>query len=45
MDEKHNVFLKAKAKEVNTDSVAAKGSSKKHPASESSGELQSPEEG
>jgi hypothetical protein len=39
MDEKHNATLKAKAKEANTASAAAKESSKKHPASESSGEL------
>jgi hypothetical protein len=42
MDEKHNAFLKAKAKEANTASAAAKGSSKKHPASGSSGELRVP---
>jgi hypothetical protein len=40
MDEKHNASLKAKAKEVNTASAAAKGRSKTHPASGSSGELQ-----
>jgi hypothetical protein len=39
MDKKHNASLKAKAKEVNTASVAAKGSSKKHPTSGSSSEL------
>jgi hypothetical protein len=39
MDEKHNATLKAKAKEANTASAAAKGSSKKHPASGSSSEL------
>jgi hypothetical protein len=39
MDKKHNVSLKANAKEANAASVAAKGSSKKHPASGSSGEL------
>jgi hypothetical protein len=39
MDEKHNATLKAKTKEANTASAAAKGSSKKHPASGSSGEL------
>jgi hypothetical protein len=42
MDEKHNATLKVKAKEANTASAAAKGSSKKHPASGSSGELQVP---
>jgi hypothetical protein len=42
MDEKHNASLKAKAKEANTASAAAKGSSKKNPASGSSGELQVP---
>ncbi len=41
-DEKHNASLKAKAKEVNTASAAAKGSSKKHPASGSFGELRVP---
>ncbi len=40
MDKKHNASLKAKAKEGNTASAAVKGSSKKHPASGSSGELQ-----
>jgi hypothetical protein len=40
MDEKHNASLKAKAKEANSASVAATGSSKKHPASGSSSELQ-----
>jgi hypothetical protein len=40
MDEKHNATLKAKAKEVAAASAAAKGSSKKHPASGNSGELQ-----
>jgi hypothetical protein len=39
MDEKHNASLKAKAKEANTASAAAKESSKKHPTSGSSGEL------
>jgi hypothetical protein len=39
MDEKHSASLKAKAKEVNAASTAAKGSSKKHPMSGSSGEL------
>ena len=39
MDEKHNATLKAKAKEANTASAAAKGSFKKHPASGNSGEL------
>ncbi len=40
MDEKHNAILKAKAKEALTAaSAAAKGSSKKHPASGNSGEL------
>jgi hypothetical protein len=42
MDEKHNASLKAKAKEANAASAAAKGSSKKHPASGSSGELRVP---
>ncbi len=42
MDEKHNASLKAKAKEASAASAAAKGSSKKHPASGSSGELQVP---
>jgi hypothetical protein len=42
MDEKQNASLKGKAKEVNAASAAAKGSSKKHPASGSSGELQAP---
>jgi hypothetical protein len=42
MDEKHNATLKAKAKEANTASAAAKGSSKKHPASGNFGELQVP---
>ena len=42
MDEKHNASLKAKAKEANTASAAVKGSSKKHPTSGSSGELQVP---
>jgi hypothetical protein len=40
MDEKHSASLKAKAKEVSAASAAAKGSSKKHPASGSSGKLQ-----
>ncbi len=39
MDEKHSASLKAKAKEASAASTAAKGSSKKHPASASSGEL------
>jgi hypothetical protein len=39
MDEKHSTSLKAKAKEASAASAAAKGSSKKHPASGSSGEL------
>jgi hypothetical protein len=39
MDKKHIASLKAKAKEANAASVAAKGSSKKHPASGSSGDL------
>jgi hypothetical protein len=39
MDEKHSVFLKAKAKEASAASAAAKGSSKKRSASGSSGEL------
>ncbi len=42
MDKKHNATLKVKVKEANTASAAAKGSSKKHPASGSSGELQVP---
>jgi hypothetical protein len=42
MDEKHNASLKAKAKEASAASAATKGSSKKHPASESYGELQVP---
>jgi hypothetical protein len=40
MDEKHNTSLKVKAKEAPAASGATKGSSKKHPASESSGVLQ-----
>jgi hypothetical protein len=39
MDEKHSASLKAKAKEASAASAAAKGSSKKHFASGSSGEL------
>jgi hypothetical protein len=39
MDEKHSASLKAKAKEASAASAAAKGSSKKYPASRSSGEL------
>jgi hypothetical protein len=42
MDEKHNATLKAKVKEANAASAAAKGSSKKHPASGNSSELQVP---
>jgi hypothetical protein len=42
MNEKHNATLKAKAKEATAASVAAKRSSKKHPASGSSGELRVP---
>jgi hypothetical protein len=42
MDEKHSASLKVKAKEASAASAAAKGSSKKHPASGSSGELQVP---
>jgi hypothetical protein len=42
MDEKHNTSLKAKAKEANAASVAAKGSYKKHLASGSSDDLQVP---
>jgi hypothetical protein len=42
MDEKHSAFLKAKAKEASAASAATKGSSKKHPASGSSDELQVP---
>jgi hypothetical protein len=43
MDEKHSASLKAKAKEASAASTAAKGSSKKHSASGSSGELRVPE--
>jgi hypothetical protein len=43
MDEKHSAFLKAKAKEASAASAAAMGSSKKHSASGSSGELRVPE--
>jgi hypothetical protein len=39
MDEKHSTSLKAKAKEASSASSATKGSSKKHSASGSSGEL------
>ncbi len=42
MDEKHRASLKAKAKEASAASAATKGSSKKHSASGSSGELQVP---
>jgi hypothetical protein len=42
MDEKHSTSLKAKTKEASAASVAAKGSSKEHPASWSSGELRVP---
>jgi hypothetical protein len=42
MDETHNNSLKAKAKEANVASTAAKGSSMKHPASGNSGDLQVP---
>jgi hypothetical protein len=42
MDKKHNASLKAKAKEANAASTAAKGSSKKHPASRSSRDLRVP---
>ncbi len=42
MDKKHNASLNAKAKKANTASAAAKGSSKKHPASGSPGELRVP---
>jgi hypothetical protein len=42
MDEKHSASLKAKAKEASAASAAAKGTSKKHPASGSSGELRVP---
>jgi hypothetical protein len=42
MDEKHSASLKAKAKEASAASAAAKGSSKKHPASGSSDELRVP---
>jgi hypothetical protein len=41
-NEKHNATLKAKAKEATAASAAAKGSSKKHPASGNSGELRVP---
>ncbi len=42
MDEKHSDSLKVKAKEASAASAAAKVSSKKHPASGSSGELRVP---
>jgi hypothetical protein len=42
MDEKHSASLKAKAKKASAASAATKGSSKKHPASGSSGELRVP---
>jgi hypothetical protein len=42
MDEKHSASLKAKAKEASAASAATKGSSQKHPASGSSGDLQVP---
>jgi hypothetical protein len=42
MDEKHNATLTAKAKEATAASAATKGSSKKHPASGNSSELQVP---
>jgi hypothetical protein len=42
MDVKHSASLKAKAKEASAASAATKGSSKKHPASQSSGELRVP---
>jgi hypothetical protein len=42
VDEKHNATLKVKAKEATAASAAAKGSSKKHPASRNSGELRVP---
>jgi hypothetical protein len=42
MDEKHNATLKAKAKEATAASAAAKGSSKKHPASGDSSKLRVP---
>jgi hypothetical protein len=42
MDEKHQANLKAKSKEVSAASGAAKGSSKKCPASGSPGELRVP---
>ncbi len=42
MDKKHNASLKAKAKEANTASAAAKGSSKKHPTYGRSRELRVP---
>jgi hypothetical protein len=42
MDKKHNASLKVEAKKANTASAAARGSSKKHPASVNSGELRVP---
>ncbi len=42
MDKKQNATLKAKAKEATAASAAAKGSSKKHPVSGSSGDLPVP---
>ncbi len=42
MDEKHSASLKVKAKEASAASAAAKGSSQKHPASRSSGDLRVP---
>jgi hypothetical protein len=39
MDEKHSASLKAKAKKASAASAVAKGSSKKHPVSGSSGKL------
>jgi hypothetical protein len=42
MDEKHSASLNVKAKEASAASAATKGSSKKHPASGSSGEFHIP---
>jgi hypothetical protein len=42
MDEKHSASLKAKAMEASAASAATKGSSQKHPASGSSGDLRVP---
>jgi hypothetical protein len=40
MDEKHSASFKTKAKEANTASATAKGSSKKHPTSRNFSDLQ-----